>query len=74
MLTISDDGPGMREEVLARIFDRFYRGNGTPHAGHGIGLAIVKQLCDLFDIEISVTSTLGVGSTFSLKFTQQMCV
>lgn len=60
-LNIEDSGIGI--ENPKRIFDRFYK---EGERGIGIGLNIVKKLCDELNIDIKVKSELGVGSTFSL--------
>ena len=62
-LTISDTGKGI--EQVDKIFDRFYK---EHERGLGIGLHIVKKLCDELEIEIKVESEVGVGSCFSLRF------
>jgi len=65
IVKISDDGEGMNKETQARIFEQFFQGD-TSHAnkGHGLGLALVKKILEIFGGSISVTSKLGSGSTF----------
>ncbi|MGH1338398.1 MAG: hybrid sensor histidine kinase/response regulator [Aureispira sp.] len=63
----SDSGPGISEEHVERIFNRFYQIE-QPHesifSGTGIGLALCKELSELLDITISVKSRVGEGSCF----------
>jgi len=68
---IKDYGIGMEKEELARVFDRFFRSEkarNTNNNGDGIGLAIVKKLADLQDINISISSEPGKGTEVSLCF------
>lgn len=51
---VSDTGIGIPDELLPKLFERHVRGRGLHQAGEGIGLAIVKRLCDQFDWNISI--------------------
>ena len=64
---VSDNGPGLGEEELDHVFDRFWRaqsGETQEVGGTGLGLAIAKSLVDLHGGAISATSTQGEGATF----------
>lgn len=66
-IKIWDTGCGIDADALPRIFERYYQVNGAHQAsGTGIGLALVKKLCEQHKIEINVESKVGVGTTFVL--------
>jgi signal transduction histidine kinase len=68
---VSDNGLGMKEEHLSRIFDEFYRINGrrdAPIKGSGLGLSIVKKMVDTHGGIIDVESRFGEGTTFKISF------
>lgn len=71
-LTIRDNGIGISNDNLPFIFDRFYRVDVSREnigGGTGLGLSITKMLSEKYQIEMDVTSTVGKGTTFTLKFT-----
>ena len=67
---VQDTGPGIPAESLDRVFDRFYQvegGSTRPQEGTGIGLALSRELAQLMDGSLTVTSQLGKGATFTLE-------
>ena len=70
-LTVSDDGPGVSDEQLSLLFNRFYRADSSRNSrvqGTGLGLSIVKKLTDLQGITIHADSREGEGIAFTLRF------
>ena len=67
-LIVKDNGIGIPDEDISRIFERFYRvDKSRKKGGTGLGLAIVKHIVKIFNGEINVKSKLGEGSTFEVK-------
>src|SRR5207302_7567088 len=64
LIDFTDTGPGIPEEMQARLFKPFQT---SRKDGHGIGLALVKRFVDNFGGSVSVESELGKGATFHLK-------
>jgi len=76
-INVSDTGIGMSDAVLQQLFSPFFQADSSStrqHGGTGIGLALCKHLVDLMNGKISVTSSPGQGSTFTvqLPFTRQI--
>lgn len=65
---VADSGPGMSEELRARLFNRFEQADGVTrrHGGSGLGLAICRELTVLMGGSISVSSAPGAGSAFDV--------
>jgi signal transduction histidine kinase len=75
-LKVTDTGVGISEADQLIIFDKFRQGTSAmsegdtmkrEHSGSGLGLSIVREICKMLGGEISVTSQLGVGSTFMVS-------
>ncbi len=66
VIEIEDSGPGISAEELVHIFEPFARGS-TKTGGTGLGLTISKMLTDLMGGELTVKSTLGLGSIFQVR-------
>lgn len=69
ILSVHDTGVGIAHKHLPHLFDRFYQADNTPtrpHEGTGIGLALVKELISLHKGTIDVTTTVGMGTTFTI--------
>jgi signal transduction histidine kinase len=68
-LEVADTGIGIPGNRLDRIFDRFYQVDGTTtrqYGGVGLGLALVKEIVAAHGGQITVTSQVGVGTTFTI--------
>jgi signal transduction histidine kinase len=61
---VADTGPGIPEEQLARLFDRFWQARGADRRGLGLGLPIAKGIAEAHGGRLWVESTVGSGSTF----------
>ena len=66
---VTDTGEGISEEDLPRIFDRFWRGQGSDgmRGGSGLGLTITRELVERLHGEIEAKSERGVGTTFTVR-------
>jgi signal transduction histidine kinase len=68
VVTLRDSGCGMDEKTKARIFDKFYQGDGSHSSeGNGLGLALVKKVLDIQGGSIAAESVLGQGSVFTVR-------
>ena len=73
-LSVTDTGPGIAPEHLARLGERFYRvdpGRSRQAGGTGLGLAIVKHVVQRHDGQLQITSTPGKGSCFAIALPPQ---
>lgn len=64
---VIDTGPGIDEEHLPHVFNRYWQAKRTAHMGTGLGLAIAKGIVEAHQGRISVESKPGEGSTFSFE-------
>ena len=64
VVTIQDNGPGIPPEKLSKIFEPYFT---TKERGTGLGLAIVKHNTELYNGTVEVKSTVGAGTTFTVK-------
>ncbi|MBE9228417.1 sensor histidine kinase [Phormidium sp. LEGE 05292] len=75
-IIISDTGIGIPQKDLTRIFEPFTRASSNPHRrdeqSTGLGLAIVARLIKILQGEIKVVSQLGIGSTFTITFPNEI--
>ena len=65
IIGVRDNGPGIDPEALEKIFIPFF---STKKTGSGIGLSLSRQIMRVHEGRISVTSTLGEGTEFLLRF------
>ncbi len=68
-LIVRDTGVGMRPEELARALERYYK--GALSAGAGVGLSLVKRICDRYGWRISLDSQEGQGTTAQIDFSER---
>jgi two-component system phosphate regulon sensor histidine kinase PhoR len=71
VLRVADNGPGIAEKYLDRLFERFYRldkGRSRETGGTGLGLSIVKHIMQRHNGSVKAESVLGQGTTFICRF------
>jgi signal transduction histidine kinase/CheY-like chemotaxis protein len=69
-IEVWDTGPGIRQDELSRVFDEFYRGEsakGEPVGGFGLGLSIVRRICNVLGHPLIVTTRPGSGTVFRVE-------
>ena len=67
VIEVADEGPGLREEDMAHVFDRFYRAPGAPSGGTGLGLAIGRWIVDRHGGRIGVANRPTGGAVFRVE-------
>ncbi len=67
---VRDNGEGLGEEQLGKVFDEFSRTEPTKAEGHGLGLSIVRRVVEALGGEVTVESRVGEGSTFGFTLPQ----
>ncbi len=67
-LEVRDSGPGIPEDALPHVFERFYRVPGSEAPGSGLGLAFVKEIADWHGAVVDVRSSTDRGSAFTVTF------
>lgn len=70
-ISVKDNGKGISEEELPKVFERFYQATGAA-SGTGIGLALVKSFAELLQGEATVESALGGGANFTIKIPKRI--
>jgi signal transduction histidine kinase len=67
MLVVEDEGPGIRDEDLPRLFDRFYRAAGAPGGGTGLGLAIAAWIAERHGGRVEAANRPEQGARFTVR-------
>jgi len=72
-MEVEDNGAGIPSEIIDKIFRPFFTTKGAVDAkgktrGHGLGLALCREIMDTLEGDISVESTVGMGTKFTLQF------
>ncbi|MGD2062042.1 MAG: ATP-binding protein [Nitrospirota bacterium] len=73
-IAVTDTGIGIHEHEVARIFDKFFRSDSESvrtKSGHGLGLALARQIVELHHGTLSVSSTPGEGSEFVIELKKE---
>ncbi|MDZ7805852.1 MAG: HAMP domain-containing sensor histidine kinase [Gracilimonas sp.] len=71
VFSVSDEGPGIPEDLIDQVFDRFKKGDklsGHNSSSPGLGLSIVKSICELHECGYRAENNPDKGVTFSLLF------
>ena len=72
VITVADNGVGIDPAIIDKVFSPFFTTNGGNGEGkvrgHGLGLALCREIMDMLSGEILVESTVGMGTTFTVRF------
>jgi hypothetical protein len=66
VLAVEDTGSGIAPDALPRVFERYYQAPGGGEHGFGLGLSIVKRICDRYGWPVQVDSVAGAGTRVTL--------
>jgi len=69
-VTVKDTGTGIRSEEIGKVFQQHFKGSGST--GSGIGLSLVKRICDRYGWEIILISSEGKGTSAQLIFKREV--
>ena len=72
-VVIEDSGIGIPEQQVQQVFKPYFRASPQRRGGHGVGLTIVKRLCDRFGWPIEIHSSPGEGTRVTLRFPDASC-
>jgi two-component system sensor histidine kinase BaeS len=65
-IEVADEGPGIPEDDLPRVFERFYRGDGADEPGNGLGLSIASTILQAHGGRVEAASEPGKGTRVSI--------
>ena len=66
-VTVEDSGPGIPENLLGKVFEKFFRAPGTPPGGVGLGLSIVKGIAEIHNGQVRVRNRAEGGTCFVIE-------
>jgi signal transduction histidine kinase len=69
-ISISDTGPGISRDEQRHVFERFYRGGGSPDEGSGLGLSIARAAAEALGGEVELESAVGEGTVVRFRLPQ----
>jgi PAS domain S-box-containing protein len=71
-VAVTDSGPGIPDELVPHVFERYWQAKETAHGGHGLGLSIAREIVVALHGRIGVETKLGHGSTFFFTLPQNV--